>query len=793
MVERIDERLAGEEAEASARDALAHEAATLGIFGSPTAPAAQPAPQGVTARRQSDSGAAAPPWVVARSLAVPAGAGQPKHGEPGAATSIGTPAPVTDAAVPAAAATNEAAAPAAAWIANFSGEWKIIKARSESLDSVLKLMGVPWIARKAADALEVTTVLSHDVVKGTLTTEDRSALGVTVTELQTDGEPHDKIGKDGKTAVVTATTYPAPPERDDEIGCMRILTVLPDGLGETNATRTLIERGRVFREVVSYNRVVDGKLQTATATRFMENAAWTLAKAVMKPAPVPTNPASPAAAGRPTQPSGSPVSAAGRVSPPDEYDSAAAAKPATTATSPAGPVAAPAAAAIALARPAPPATGGGPISSPTSRAQTAGAGVAASTVARLPHVGAADGDDPFFVPLSGTWAVDYERSASLDPLWRSMGVGWLPRLVASAVDIVTTINHSKAVFTTADTSGLGTHVQSVPLDGAWHPVRQVNGRHMLMRARQEDGAGDMGPHWLGHEIGFVPRSLLDDMQGSNGDAARSASQGRPPAEAHGSGAGSDAAGRDASIPGGDAATYYTDPQVDMHRYLYGEVIVETALADVEPGAVLPPAPSPTAGGATSSPCASPPGGAGPAPGSGAAQLALEPPVCGRLMVVYNMQQRDRLREVFTHIAADGTAVFAATRLLLRRETAAERHAGKAAELARLQHVRSLLMARRAAADQLRRAALQRAAEREAARAVHDAEEAARARRAAASKATSLAAPASGPTSGSGAGAASSAHMHAAYRDDGVSATDIWSSSPGEDEEGDLNDGACAVM
>jgi hypothetical protein len=36
-------------------------------------------------------------------------------------------------------------------------------------------------------------------------------------------------------------------------------------------------------------------------------------------------------------------------------------------------------------------------------------------------------------------------------------------------------------------------------------------------------------------------------------------------------------------------------------------------------------------------------------------------------------------------------------------------------------------------------------------------------------------------------------MSRAYRDDGVSATDIWATQPGEEDEQDLVDGSCTVM
>ena len=59
---------------------------------------------------------------------------------------------------------------------DMTGSWRVDKATSETLDELLKEMGVPWIARKVVDGLEVTTVL-RQAGSSDLFMEEKSRLG----------------------------------------------------------------------------------------------------------------------------------------------------------------------------------------------------------------------------------------------------------------------------------------------------------------------------------------------------------------------------------------------------------------------------------------------------------------------------------------------------------------------------------------------------------------------------------------------------------------------------------------
>jgi hypothetical protein len=45
---------------------------------------------------------------------------------------------------------------------NFSGRWILDRARSDRPDAVLKILGVPWVARKAIGASSRSIVIEHD-------------------------------------------------------------------------------------------------------------------------------------------------------------------------------------------------------------------------------------------------------------------------------------------------------------------------------------------------------------------------------------------------------------------------------------------------------------------------------------------------------------------------------------------------------------------------------------------------------------------------------------------------------
>jgi hypothetical protein len=78
-----------------------------------------------------------------------------------------------------------------------------------------------------------------------------------------------------------------------------------------------------------------------------------------------------------------------------------------------------------------------------------------------------------------------------------------------------------------------------------------------------------------------------------------------------------------------------------------------------------------------------------------------PGAAGVLLVKYHMERREELIATFTHMDAAGTELVSVRRTMVRKETAEQRTVAQVAESARLQHACTLLMARRAAADDLR--------------------------------------------------------------------------------------------
>ena len=70
----------------------------------------------------------------------------------------------------------------AARLANFSGAWHVDRARSEPMEPVLALMGVPWVVRRVVDRLDVVTAIAHAPAGlaaggGAVRTTERTAVG----------------------------------------------------------------------------------------------------------------------------------------------------------------------------------------------------------------------------------------------------------------------------------------------------------------------------------------------------------------------------------------------------------------------------------------------------------------------------------------------------------------------------------------------------------------------------------------------------------------------------------------
>lgn len=85
---------------------------------------------------------------------------------------------------------------------NVSGVWVVIKERSDGLEKFLELLGVGWAARKLVASVDVVTTIEHTAGRYLLT--DKSKLGVSTSDLQTDGVRRMVKGNDGKRAWITA-------------------------------------------------------------------------------------------------------------------------------------------------------------------------------------------------------------------------------------------------------------------------------------------------------------------------------------------------------------------------------------------------------------------------------------------------------------------------------------------------------------------------------------------------------------------------------------------------------------
>ena len=61
---------------------------------------------------------------------------------------------------------------------SFSGHWRVDHPKSDGMDPILALMGVPWLVRRVADQLDVATVITHDANTGDVSTSETTSVGV---------------------------------------------------------------------------------------------------------------------------------------------------------------------------------------------------------------------------------------------------------------------------------------------------------------------------------------------------------------------------------------------------------------------------------------------------------------------------------------------------------------------------------------------------------------------------------------------------------------------------------------
>jgi hypothetical protein len=658
---------------------------------------------------------------------------------------------------------------------DFTGAWGVDKSVSDEMEPVLVLMGLPWLVRKVANGLDVTTVIAHRIESKEVDTLERASVGILNTNnMIGDGVEVEKAGSDGRLARVTCPLFA--PEVEDAakgaLGCMRIVTVLPDNMGTTDNLWILEDEGRKMRQVLTFTR--DGK--KAVVKRLLVNKEWK--PQPMKKAQQPPRQQDQADGGAvPLSKIAAPAPDAGREG---EMDGASTSKSEALA---------------AASHPLP--------MSPRPASESS--------------VTAADLDtDPFFVSLSGAWAVDRMRSQSLDPVWRTMGVNMFSRLVVGSVDITSAISHSRVLLVMEDSSALGTHKAVLPLDGQWRPVKQADSRWMLVRASHVHGSGDKGPAWLGHEAGSIPAALLRSgprrSRSSLGKGSfavvGSGSSPSSPLGSFSAASSSSSSSSSSSIAalthsrGQDTSVaahipYYSSLPFEPSRYCTSTVTVETLLVDVKdavrairaahaPGqrgkgkglasststsssgsssgagsgnagrsSPLPPPPSSgsaSESSATHLPGYGPDGGGAHATSSSPrlTPVRLSPAVSAavaaglplwqampwphplprgpRLLVTHRLESREVMTQQYTHFGGSGdTVVSSVERFLVRHEGPPEREANMRAERRRVAHARAIVLSRRAEADKLRKEFLlaEEAAERErAARAAKGADDAA---------------------------------------------------------------------
>jgi hypothetical protein len=89
---------------------------------------------------------------------------------------------------------------------SFTGYWRVDHSKSEGMDPILSLMGVPWLVRRVADQLDVATVIAHDSSSGIVSTSEKTSVGVvSENKMVANGVFVEKKGSDGRFAKVRCT------------------------------------------------------------------------------------------------------------------------------------------------------------------------------------------------------------------------------------------------------------------------------------------------------------------------------------------------------------------------------------------------------------------------------------------------------------------------------------------------------------------------------------------------------------------------------------------------------------
>lgn len=331
---------------------------------------------------------------------------------------------------------------------SLSGRWRIDKPRSDKLDVLLAACGVPWIARKVVDKLEVLCEITYNTqqdekgntINQCIITETSSA-GKKVSVFDIDGEWHTHTAE-GKKSELRCSDNIRPEHltlRSHPLngGYLFVESVLPDSLGDMENVRVLTSRTQMT-EITTIKK--NGKT-TVVCTRYH----------VKQETPAETQQAE--------QEWNDKIKLYDEIQNRREEEEqqhthqTPAEQPVEIKDNEHGEQSG------SIVAPILPA----PISIPTSTASITPPFVSTPVPAAIPN-------------FSGMWRVCKDKSNDLTQLLKRMNVGWFYRKVATTVDAVTIIEQNAQQFVVTDKSKLGSFTSSYRTDGAWHHVKQYAGK-----------------------------------------------------------------------------------------------------------------------------------------------------------------------------------------------------------------------------------------------------------------------------------------------------------------------------
>lgn len=651
--------------------------------------------------------------VAASLVPLPADHSSPDRAQATASPQVSSPTPRP---VP---AVIEPTAEQIAAFADFTGTWAVDKraGASESLEPMLTMMGVPWLARKAAEGIEVLTCITHTPARlsgkaAPVLSEDRASFGVlATTNIEADGVRVSRTGKDGKTAALTCTIEA--PAADmiatdpDAVAVLRIVTELPDGAGTNNNAWILLggaEKGKVMKQLIVFTKGA----QSCTIRRTLISKDWTAAQAQSRSTLASMAKAELDAqdAAKATVMSDSTTTTTG-----SDSLSSVSATSATTSTVEQSVAVETEARLPASAMPAvvvPEATL--PPAMPSAR----------STLL-LP----ADDTNPFFVSMGGAWTLLLQSGgASRDAakaFRESLGAEWPKDVVSSFLATNLTLLHACGEFAVRQTEGGSSSSTSakapvkVSLTGQWQ-THKAGGVKLSTRGLQLSGLANTSEAWLGVETGHMSTLLIKAMGHGIGARYLSSSETIEALQALGNptlweipGTPSalpsvfDSSSSTSSVTEGELlasamSPLYSTAEFNKENYVSAEVILELCLGSA-PDVDAPARSSAGSQGGASSPRA----------GKGAQKVVSQ----YSLHATGHTHSGITLQHHLQHVGADGHVLASCTRTFTRPSSSGQGQGqgqGQASflelerkERARLATVRSILLQRRAKADKIRRA------------------------------------------------------------------------------------------